>query len=257
MGAVIQDIIGSAELSRRSATGILIMMIIATLGCGGGVQPTESSVPGIAAPREVSFPTQDGGIVYADVYGHGSSGVVLAHGGRFTKESWAAQGAVLADAGFRVVAIDFRGRGQSRGGSEWKDIHDDRGVEFDVLAAVRYLQESGAQRVSIVGASFGGWATAKASVVADPGAIDRIVLLAASAIEEPERMEGRKLFITTQGDFSGGGILRLPSIRDQFDRASDPKRLVILEGDAHAQFVFETDQGERLMREILDFLSEP
>lgn len=242
--------------------GILITMLFATLGCGGeaeddGVQPTESPVAEAIVLHEVSFPTRDGGVVYADVYGQGNRGVVLAHGGRFTKESWAAQGSVLANAGFRVVAIDFRGRGQSRGGPEWKGPDDDHGVEFDVLAAVRYLQESGAQSVSIIGASFGGWATAQASVVADMGAIDRIVLLAASSIDEPERMQGRKLFITTRGDFSGANHLRLPSIRDQFEKASDPKKLVILEGNAHAQFVFETDQGMRLMREILDFLSEP
>ena len=205
----------------------------------------------------VSAPTQDGGVVHADVYGQGERGVVLAHGGRFTKESWTVQAEALAKAGFRVVAIDFRGRGRSRGGPEWKGPHDDHGVEFDVLAAVRYLQESGAQSVSVVGASFGGWATARASVLADPGAIDRIVLLAAGAIENPERMQGRKLFITTRDDFRGEGILRLPSIRDQFERAPAPKELVILEGNAHAQFVFDTDQGERLMREILNFLSQP
>lgn len=37
----------------------------------------------------------------------------------------------------------------------------------------------------------------------------------------------------------------------------DPKELVILEGSAHAQFIFTTDQGERLMREILRFISAP
>jgi hypothetical protein len=32
--------------------------------------------------------------------------------------------------------------------------------------------------------------------------------------------------------------------------------MVILDGSAHAQFIFETDQGNRLMSEILKFLSE-
>jgi esterase/lipase len=36
-----------------------------------------------------------------------------------------------------------------------------------------------------------------------------------------------------------------------------PKELVILEGSAHAQLIFETEQGERLTRELLRFLSEP
>lgn len=39
----------------------------------------------------------------------------LAHGGRFKKVSWAPQARVLAAAGFRVLALDFRGYGASRG----------------------------------------------------------------------------------------------------------------------------------------------
>jgi hypothetical protein len=41
-----------------------------------------------AAQERVSFPTQDGGLVYADTYGNGERGVVLSHRGRFNKESW-------------------------------------------------------------------------------------------------------------------------------------------------------------------------
>ena len=181
----------------------------------------------LVMPQErVSFPTEDGGIVYADVYGTGDRGVVLAHGGRFNKESWAVQAHTLATAGFRV------------------------------LAAVQYLHQTGASTVSVVGASFGGGATARAAVEAPRGAIDRIVLLAHSAIDTPERMKGRKLFITSRGDTTGSGALRLPQIREQYEQAPEPKELVILDGAAHAQFIFETPQGERLMREILRFLSE-
>ncbi len=207
----------------------------------------------VARQERVSFPTEDGGVVFADVYGQGDRGVVLAHGGRFTKESWSTQAQTLAEAGFRAVAIDFRGRGESRGGPQSQ--HD--AFHFDVLAAVRYLRQAGARTVSVVGASFGGWAAAQAAVVAAPGEIDRIALLAHSAIDEPERMQGRKLFITTRDDFSGNGILRLPSIREQYERTPGPKELVILDGSAHAQHIFQTDQGERLMGEILRFLSEP
>ena len=211
---------------------------------------------GLNGPQErVSFATRDGGVVYADLYGQGDRGVVLAHGGRFTKESWATQAHALASAGFRVLAIDFRGRGQSRGGPRSRSTGDE--VHLDVLAAVRYLRETGAKSISVVGASFGGWAAARATVEAAPGEIDRIVLLAHAGIERPDRMKGRKLFITSRGDTSGSGALRLPNIREQYEQAPHPKELVILDGAAHAQFIFETDQGQRLMREILRFLSEP
>jgi pimeloyl-ACP methyl ester carboxylesterase len=179
---------------------------------------------------------------------------VLAHGGRFDKSSWRKQAQALAEAGFRAVAIDFRGRGQSRGGPDPKS---DEAVHLDVLAAVHYLRQTGASTVSVVGGSFGGGAAAQASVVSAPGEIDRIVLLAHSAIDEPERMKGRKLFITSRDDPSASGAPRLLKIRDQYERAPGPKELVILEGSAHAQFIFDTDQGERLMREILRFLTAP
>lgn len=208
---------------------------------------------GCAGPRHVSFPTQDGGVVHADVYGEGNRAVVLAHGGRFNKESWTTQAQAMVEAGFRVLAIDFRGRGQSRGGPGART--PDEGVHFDVLAAVRYLHQADAKTVSVVGASFGGSAAARAAVAA-PGEIDRIVLLAAT-VDEPERLAGRKLFILTRDDVSGAGTPRLPEIQRQYDRAPEPKALVILEGTAHAQFIFETPQGERLQKEILRFLSEP
>ncbi len=206
----------------------------------------------LTAQHTVSFPTQDGGVVYADLYGSGDRGVVLAHGGRFTKESWSEQAPVLAEAGFQVLAIDFRGRGQSRGGSAGSD-----GVRYDVLAGVRYLHELGVPWVSVVGASFGGGAAAEAAVEANPGEIDRLVLLAHSEIAHPEWMNGRKLFIAARGDTTGSGTLRLIWIREQYERAPEPKELIVLDGAAHAQFVFLTDQGDRLMSEILRFLSEP
>jgi pimeloyl-ACP methyl ester carboxylesterase len=160
------------------------------------------------------------------------------------------QARVLVKTGFSVLAIDFRGRGQSRGGAQTQPPDD--GVRFDVLAAIRYLRQTGAKTVSVVGTSFGGGAAAEASVEARPGEIDRLILLAHSPIDKPEQMKGRQRFILSRDDFSGDNkIPRLPKTRDQYQRASGPKELVILEGSAHAQFIFETEQGERLMRELL------
>lgn len=208
-----------------------------------------------AAQEQVSFPTQDGGLIYADLYGEGDRGVVLAHGGRFDKASWAPQARTLAKAGFRVLAIDFRGYGQSRGPGQSQPLSAP--LHFDVLAAVRYLRQTGAKTVSVIGGSMGGGAAADASIAAEPGEIDRLVLLAAAASGPPEKLKGRKLFIVSRDDTRGDGVVRLVKIREQYEKTPGPKELVILGGSAHAQFIFGTEQGERLMREILRFLSAP
>jgi pimeloyl-ACP methyl ester carboxylesterase len=204
-----------------------------------------------SAQTTINFPTEDGGVVYADVYGTGERAVVLAHGGRFNKESWAKQAPVLVHAGFEVMAIDFRGYGKSHGPGD-KDPMD-APLEKDVLASVRYLHAHGAKSVSIVGGSMGGAAAGDASIVSKPGEIDRIVMLGAAPNLPAERLKSPALFIVARDDTSGSGP-RLPRIKAQYEKAPEPKKLVVLEGSAHAQYLFETDQGERVMGEILRWL---
>lgn len=131
---------------------------------------------------------------------------------------------------------------------------DDEKAHLDVLGAVRQLKADGADQVSVVGASWGGWAAGTAAV-REPGSISRSVLLAHSRFDEPERLSGRKLFIVAREDRDGSGRLRLETIREQFERAPEPKELLVLPGAAHAQFLFLTPHGEKLFIETLRFLS--
>jgi len=205
-----------------------------------------------AAQKTVSFPTEDGGTVYADLYGEGDRGVVLAHGGRFNKESWTKQAQTLANAGFRVLAFDFRGYGKSRGPGDSAPM--DAPLHLDVLAAVRYLRKSGAKTVAVAGGSMGGGAAGDASIASQPGEIDRVVFLGAHPNLPAEKLKCPSLFIVARDDASEDGP-RLPRIRADYEKAPEPKQLIILDGSAHAQFLFQTDQADRVMREILRFLS--
>lgn len=205
-----------------------------------------------SAQDHVSFATQDGGLIYADVYGTGDRGVVLAHGGQFNKESWEKQARILAANGFRVLAFDFRGFGQSSGPGQ-ADIFT-APMQLDVLAAVRYLRKSVANTVSVVGASFGGDAAANAAIQAEPGEIDRVILLAAGPGSQPEKFKVPKLLIIARDDANDDGP-RLPKIRAEWQKVPEPKELIVLDGSEHAQFLFQTNQGDRVMREILRFLS--
>ena len=205
-----------------------------------------------AAQKTVSFPTEDGGVVFAEVYGTSDRAIVLAHGGRFNKESWAEQARTLVTAGFEALAIDCRGYGKSHGPGD-KDPMD-APLQFDVLAAVRYLHQNGAKTVSIIGGSMGGGAAGDASIASKPGEIDRLILLGAAPNGPAEKLKSPILIIVARDDTSGDGP-RLPGIQKQFDKAPQPKELIVLDGSAHAQYLFQTDQGKRVMQEILRFLS--
>ena len=201
--------------------------------------------------QKVSFSTDDGAILHGDIYGCGDRGIVLAHGGQFTKESWRPQAEQLAQAGFHVLAFDFRGFGQSHGPGE-SDMFT-APMYRDVLAAVRLLRTRGAKDVTVIGASFGGTAAADASIMSGPGEIDRLILLAAKGNGPAESIKSPLLEIVARDDVSSEGP-GLPQIRAWFDKVTEPKKLIVIDGSAHAQFLFRTDQGGRVMVEMLRFL---
>ncbi len=206
-------------------------------------------------PKLISFSTEDGGTIYGDLYGKGKRGVVLVHGGRFNKESWAKQANELAKAGFYVLAIDLRGKGKSTGPGQ-DDVFT-APLYLDVLAAVGYLRKNGAKTVSLVGGSLGGGAASDAVTKAKTGEISRLVTLGGISGNLPtENINVPLLVITTRDDANADG-LRLPNIQVAFDKVPGKKKeLVILEGTAHAQFMFDTDLSEKIMKLIVDFLSK-
>jgi pimeloyl-ACP methyl ester carboxylesterase len=209
---------------------------------------TVLAAPGVGLaselPEVVSFPTKDGGRINAHSYGDGPHAVVLAHGKVFDKESWQVLAGQLSKEGLRVLALDFRGYGRSTPGKEEKALW------LDVLGAADYLRQLGAQRVSALGASMGGGAVGRASVSSPEGTFDKLILLAAAPIADPDRMKaGAFLFIVSREE------RLLPRVKQQFELAPEPKRLEILEGSAHAQHVFRTDRAEALTKLIVDFLA--
>jgi pimeloyl-ACP methyl ester carboxylesterase len=194
-------------------------------------------------PTDVSFSTADGGMVDADLYGVGSRGVVFAHGAIFNKQSWAPLARRIAAHGLRALAIDFRGYGKSRSGS------DPNALDQDVIAAVRWLHKQGVEKVSLVGGSMGGGASGKAATEVKPGEIDKLVLLSPMPIDNPEALKAASiLYIASRNE----GLA--PTVRAQFKRAPEPKKLILLNGSAHAQNIFDTDQAQNLSDDIVQFL---
>ena len=150
------------------------------------------------------------------------------------------------------MALDLRGYGKSHGPGDSDPM--DAAIHLDVLAAVHYLRKNGAISVSIVGASMGGWAAGDACIESEHGEIDRVVFLGSAPNQSADKLKCPSLYIVARDDASEDGP-RLPGIRAQYEKSPEPKKLIILEGSAHAQFLFQTDQAGRVMPEIIAFLS--
>ncbi len=202
------------------------------------------SLEAVQAAERVSFPTADGGTIHGDLYGTGVDAVILAHGAVFNKESWAPLAVTLAGRGLLVLAIDFRGYGESTSGTRETALY------LDILGGVDFLAERGANRISLVGASLGANAVGQAASQGDRYPLSTVVLLAPARIPDPETMKAEKfVFIVSENE---PGIDRM---RRLFEYVPEPKQLEVIDSAAHAQHVFKTDQGPRLLEMIISSLA--
>ena len=107
----------------------------------------------------VTLHTNDGAAIAADYYpADVDRGVILAHMMPADRKSWAALAGTLQAAGFRVIAIDLRGHGESQGGpvgyKKFSDAEHRASIQ-DVKAAAEALAERGASTIHLGGASIG------------------------------------------------------------------------------------------------------
>jgi len=106
---------------------------------------------GAASARRITVRTEDGVTLngtYFEASRHPAPGVVLLHMLTRTHDDWAAVGGRLADAGYAVLAIDFRNGGDA----------DAASLERDVRAAKAFLRERPEvipNSLGIAGASIG------------------------------------------------------------------------------------------------------
>jgi pimeloyl-ACP methyl ester carboxylesterase len=204
------------------------------------IVPLASAAP---SPKDVQFAAADGGTVDADLYGTGTEGVVFAHGAIFNKQSWAPQAKRIANHGMRALAIDFRGYGKSHAGSKPNALY------LDVIAAVRWLHQQGVEKVDVVGGSMGGGAAGEAATRVKPGEIHKLVLLSPMPIDDPQDLKADSILYIASRDES-----LAPRVKQQYERAPEPKKLIFLDGSAHAQNIFDTDQAQNLSDDIVNFI---
>jgi pimeloyl-ACP methyl ester carboxylesterase len=222
---------------RRLAAAACVAIVAGACGGGGPPPPTET----------VRFTAEDGVELVGDLRGEGETGVVLAHMFPDDRTSWSGLAERLAGEGYRTLAFDFRGYGDSGGQRELSAL------PLDVAAAAAFLRERGARRVVLVGASMGGTASL---IVASREEVDGVITLSAPItfmgleIETGELglITEPKLFIAAQEDAAAGTAQRL------YERSISPKRVEILTGGGHGTELLHGRQAETVVSLVLTFL---
>jgi alpha-beta hydrolase superfamily lysophospholipase len=109
--------------------------------------------------RTLWFTASDGTRLDGAESGSGGRGVVMVHESPSDLCGWEPYGATLAKRGFHVLLIDLRAFGLSKRGLRYGTP----GAIADVRGAVDELKELGAEKVALVGASYGGAAVLAAA----------------------------------------------------------------------------------------------
>jgi pimeloyl-ACP methyl ester carboxylesterase len=118
------------------------------------------------------FPGFDGGSWFADVAGPADAPtVLLLHGGGQTRHAWGGTAQAMARAGWRSIALDLAGHGESA----WSATGDYR-IETLSRSMARLWHEVGTP-LAVVGASLGGLISMAAVARSDAPAISALALV--------------------------------------------------------------------------------
>ncbi|MCZ2859612.1 alpha/beta fold hydrolase [Blastococcus sp. VKM Ac-2987] len=160
--------------------------------------PDADSVPFAIAPDDLrqlarhdaasrTFPGGAGPLAALDTGGTEVRGTVLLVAGYTgSKEDFAPLLRPLAEAGYRVVALDQRGQYESPGPDD-PAAYTVEVLGGDVIAVARVLRAESGEPLHLVGHSFGGLVT-RAAVLAEPGLFTTFTLLGSG----PSRLTGRR-----------------------------------------------------------------
>ncbi len=225
---------------RRDLLPILTVVVLAgvVLSACEADQPD----PPTGASR-IRISTTDGVELDAIELGNGEQVAVLSHGATGTKEGFYDLATVFADHGWRVIAYDARGVGDSTGSGL------DR--QEDLRAVVGYARDSGASAIVLVGGSLGG---SLSIAMARELAVDAVVGLSAPASSFDALQVAGELPRTTPV------MLAVAEGNEPYD--SDARQLadalgiepVVVSGDGHGTGMFRDNPG--LMDQVVAFADE-
>lgn len=231
--------------------------------------PTATPVPSTPAPptalptpeptatpnvpfEEVTFTTEDEINIAGTLFGEGEIVVLLLHMGKAgaTQKSWHPFARLVAERGFSVLAIDFRGCGKSEGTRTLRLLIN------DARAAVEFLRQRGFDRFICMGASMGGTTCMRLALEVDLEGLG--VLASTMSLGDPTQVSERdlaqltmpKLFVVGEWDYIDVVI----EMDKMYQAAGQPKEMVSYGNAAHGTDLFLSPYGDDLRQQLLDFL---
>lgn len=187
-----------------------------------GVRARES--PDAEGEVEVELDTTRGSIIFDMTVAEGSTGVAVFLGGAGggnrgpADDVYVRLSHMLVPKGISSVRVRYREAG------EWEECL------ADALAACSFLKGVGAQQVVLIGHSFGGAVAIKAGEMSPIATAVCSLSTQRFGTFEVERLGKPLLLIHGSRD----EVLDKAASEDVFERAVDPKRLVILPGGSHS-----------------------
>jgi alpha-beta hydrolase superfamily lysophospholipase len=247
-------------LKRVAAVAALLVLLA---GCGGGgststaekgpsVQTECGDLPDGLAANPLWLHTSDGVRLYAASAGKGSKAVVLLHESPANLCGWLPTMKLLADHGFRAVAIDFRGFGRST-----VDRSAAISVKPDIQAGIDEAKAEGSDKVFLMGASYGG--ASELTYGPDLDGVDGIVSLSGElrlpnldAIGAVPRLKTPLLVVAARDD----GAANAADSRKLVQAAgSNDKRLAVFPSTYHGwSLLDEAPYRARAQKLVLDWL---
>jgi pimeloyl-ACP methyl ester carboxylesterase len=173
-----------------------------------------------------------------------------------TKEGWMALAERLASAGSNVLALDFRGHGDS-GGGDYKTFSDEDHQKYflDALAAIKFLQSKFGvvPDVALVGASIG--ANVALKLAFEYEWIEKAVLLSPGLnyhgvdigtdirLQSPEFYAAEILFVASKDD--GENLLEVSKLHELYGG-----KILVYDGGGHGSDIIKNNP------ELLDIIPQ-
>ena len=130
--------------------------------------------------QSITFAGQSGLTIAASINGpERGFPVILAHGGGQTRRAWKAVTELLASHGFRTIAVDLRGHGESAWASDGAYHISDFAADLVAIASAI------GKKPAIIGASLGGIAGIMAEGECAPGSFSSLTLVDITPQMEP------------------------------------------------------------------------